>query len=84
MFGLNLVTAVAISWKPNAKIVEKAMQILVEKVTQMKTLVHFYSAPQCNASSALATAIPSVYPSVRRSVRLSVCHTPVLCQNDGT
>jgi len=22
--------------------------------------------------------------SVRLSVRLSVCHTPVLCQNDGT
>jgi len=38
---------------------------------------HFYSA--CNAriaSAVLATAIPSVH--------LSVCHTPVLCQNDGT
>ena len=32
------------------------------------------------ASAVLATAIPSV----RLSVRLSVRHTPVLCQNDGT
>ena len=32
------------------------------------------------ASAVLATAIPSVRPSVG----LSVCHTPVLCQNDGT
>jgi len=32
------------------------------------------------ASAVLATAIPSVRPSVR----LSVCHTPVLCQNDCT
>jgi len=34
---------------------------------------------RCNAliaSAVLATAIPSVCPSV--------CHTPVLCQNDGT
>jgi len=28
------------------------------------------------ANAVLATAIPSVRPSV--------CHTPVLCQNDGT
>jgi len=34
-------------------------------------LMHFYSAPQFR-------------PSVRPSVRLSVCHTPVLCQNDCT
>jgi len=33
------------------------------------------------ASAVLATAIPS---SVRLSVCLSVRHTPVLCQNDGT
>jgi len=32
------------------------------------------------ASAVLATAIPSVCPSVHLSVR----HTPVLCQNDGT
>jgi len=32
------------------------------------------------ASAALVTAIPSVCPSVRLSVR----HTPVLCQSDGT
>ena len=32
------------------------------------------------ASAVLATAIPSVCPSVCLSVR----HTPVLCQNDGT
>jgi len=32
------------------------------------------------ASVVLATAIPSVRPSVRLSIR----HTPVLCQNDGT
>ena len=44
----------------------------------------FYSARNCIASAVLATAIPSVCPSVCPSVRLSVCHTPVLCQNDGT
>ena len=32
----------------------------------------FYSVRNCIASAVLATAIPSV------------CHTPVLCQNDGT
>jgi len=40
----------------------------------------------CNA--VLAMAFPSVCPSVSLSVRpfvhLSVRHTPVLCQNDGT
>jgi len=37
------------------------------------------------ASAVLATTIPSVCLSVcLSSVRLSVCHTPVLCQNDGT
>jgi len=41
----------------------------------------FYSARNARiASAVLATAIPSVCPSVR----LSVYHTPVLCQNDGT
>ena len=34
----------------------------------------------CIASAVLATAIPSVRPSIS----LSVCHTPVLCQNDCT
>jgi len=38
----------------------------------------------CFASAVLATAIPSVRPSVRPSVCLSVRHTLVLCQNDGT
>ena len=33
------------------------------------------------ASAVLAIAIPSVCPS---AVRLSVRHTPVLCQNEGT
>jgi len=37
----------------------------------------FYRARNARiASAVLATAIPSVCPSV--------CHTPVLCQNDGT
>ena len=41
----------------------------------------FYSARNARiASAVLATAIPSVRPSVCLSVR----HTPVLCQNDGT
>jgi len=39
--------------------------------------LNFYSARYASiASAVLATAIPSV--------RLSVRHTPVLCQNDGT
>jgi len=41
----------------------------------------FYSARNARiASAVLGTAIPSVCPSVCLSVR----HTPVLCQNDGT
>jgi len=37
----------------------------------------FYSVRNARiASAVLATAIPFV--------RLSICHTPVLCQNDGT
>jgi len=44
-------------------------------------MIDFYSARNARiASAVLATAIPSV----RLSVRLSLCHTPVLCQNDGT
>jgi len=40
-----------------------------------------YSARNARiASTVLATAIPSVHLSVCLSVR----HTPVLCQNDGT
>ena len=39
--------------------------------------ISFYSARNARiASAVLATAIPSVFLSVR--------HTPVLCQNDGT
>ena len=46
---------------------------------------HFYSVRNAHiASAVLATAIPSVRLSVRPSVRLSVCHTPIMCQNDGT
>jgi len=42
----------------------------------LKTFL-FYSARNARiASAVLATAISSVRPSV--------CHTPVLCQNDGT
>jgi len=49
----------------------------------MRPFCHFYSARNARiASAVLATAIPSVRPSV--SVCLSVRHTPVLCQNDGT
>ena len=43
--------------------------------------MHFYSARNARIASAVwATAIPSVCLSVCPSV----CHTPVLCQNDGT
>jgi len=41
----------------------------------MKYPIHIITARRL-ASAVLATAIPSVCPSV--------CHTPVLCQNDGT
>jgi len=42
---------------------------------------HFYSTRNARiANAVLATAILSV----RLSVCPSVCHTPVLCQNDGT
>jgi len=48
-------------------------------------LLVYYSARNARiASAVLATAIPSVCPSICLSVRPSVCHTPVLCQNDGT
>jgi len=48
---------------------------------RLDTLISRYSARNARiASAVLATAIPSVCPSVRPSV----CHTPVLCQNDGT
>jgi len=39
--------------------------------------VHFYSAPQCSHCKRCT----SYGNSVRPSVCLSVCHTPVLCQN---
>jgi len=40
------------------------------------TMFHFfYSAPQCSHCKRCAT--------YSNSVRLSVCHTPVLCENDG-
>ena len=54
-------------------------------ITIHTTMVDFYSARQARiASAVLATAMPSVRLSVCLSVRLSVRHTPVLCQNDGT
>jgi len=40
----------------------------------------FYSAPQCSHSKRCT----SYSNSVCLSVCPSVCHTPVLCQNDGT
>ena len=41
----------------------------------------FYSAPLCKRYTSYGN---SVRLSVCSSVRLSVRHTPVLCQNDGT
>ena len=40
----------------------------------------FYSAPQCSHCKGCT----SYGISVCLSVRLCVCHTPLLCQNDGT
>jgi len=40
------------------------------------TTTSFYSAPQCSHCKRCT--------SYGNSVRLSVCHTPVLCQNDCT
>ena len=44
------------------------------------SLVRFYSAPQCSHCKRCT----SYGNSVCLSVRPSVCHKPVLCQNDGT
>jgi len=44
----------------------------------------FYSAPQRSHCKRCISYGNSVRPSVRLSVCLSVRHTPVLCQNDGT
>jgi len=55
--------------------------LLTLKFLIMEQFSRFYSARNARiASAVLAAAIPSV----RLSVRLSVRHTPVLCQNDGT
>jgi len=45
---------------------------------------HFYSAPLCSHCKRCTSYSNSACLSVCLSVRLSVCHTPVLCQNDGT
>jgi len=45
------------------------------------TLCHFAALQKASFASAVyATANPSVH----LSVRLTVCHIPVLCQNEGT
>jgi len=44
----------------------------------------FLQRAQCSHCKRCISYGNSVRPSVRPSVRLSVCHTPVLCQNDGT
>jgi len=46
------------------------------KLIVLMTDEEFYSAPQCSHCKRCT--------SYGNSVRLSVCHTPVLCQNDGT
>ena len=43
-------------------------------------MIDFYSSPQCSHCKRCS----SYSNSVRLSLRPSVCHTPVLCQNDGT
>ena len=52
--------------------------------TTGKPFLPFYSAPQCSHCKRCTSYGNSVRLSVRLSVRPSVCHTPVLCQNDGT
>jgi len=47
-------------------------------------LLLFYSAPQCSHCKRCTSYGNSVRLSVRPSVCLSVCHTPVLYQNDCT
>jgi len=47
-------------------------------------VLSFYSAPQCSHCKRCTSYNNSVCLSVRLAVRLSVCHMPVLCQNDGT
>ena len=44
----------------------------------------FYSSPQCSHCKRCTSYGNSVCLFVCPSVRLSVCHTPLLCQNDGT
>jgi len=43
-------------------------------------ILFYYSAPQCSLKHCTSYS-NSVCLSVRLFVRLSVCHTPVLCQN---
>ena len=52
--------------------------------TSVGRLLCFYSAPQCSHCKRCTGYSNSVRLSVCLSVRPSVCHTPVLCQNDGT
>jgi len=44
----------------------------------------YYSAPQCSHCKRCTSYSISARLSVRLSDRPSVCHTPVLCQNEGT
>ena len=69
--------------------VKSLVKFVFSRLLQVGAGSRFYSARNARiASAVLATAIPSVRLSVRPSVCLfaclSVCHTPVLCQNDGT
>jgi len=66
---------------------EKYSQYLhcLAQIEDLRFLLHFniYFLDiflQCTASAVLATAIPSGCLSICPSV----CHRPVLCQNDGT
>jgi len=64
--------------KKNSNAVSCVTVVVVVVVAMVVTAVvsPFYSMRNCIASAVLAIAIPSVC--------LSVCHTPVLCHNDGT
>jgi len=66
---------------PGHIVLDGELAPLPKKGADPQFSAHFYSARNARiASAVLAKAIPSV----RLSVSLSVRHTPVLCQNDGT
>jgi len=64
--------------QPDKYIVSEKPATPVEFIPQMKSWAHhnFYSAPLCSHCKRCTSYGNSVCPSV--------CHTPVLCQNDGT